>query len=34
MGAIWWISFFENQLNWASSQVLAIYTVDNLSQTT
>ena len=32
--AIGWVWSFENQLNWALSQVLAIYTLDNPSQTT
>ena len=32
--AIWWVWSFENQLNWALSQVLAIYTLDNPSHAT
>ena len=32
--AIGWVWSFENQLNWAWSQVLAIYTLDNPSQAT
>ena len=31
---IGWVWSFENQLNWALSQVLAIYTLDNPSQAT